>query len=162
MRTLPAWAEWTVRRRTAAALALLAALAGAPASAFHLTDVQGQRHTLERHKGKWIVLNVWATWCAPCIKEMPELEALSHARDDVVVLGLAADGDSLPRLQRYAQALHVTYPIIAGDPGTLKEFKVQAYPTTLLFDPSGTLVLTKLGQVTRRDLEQHLPLLSAR
>ncbi|SHG72430.1 TlpA disulfide reductase family protein [Massilia sp. CF038] len=152
----------TLPARAVATLAVLAAFTCAPAAAFHLTDVQGQRHTLERHKGKWIVLNVWATWCAPCIKEMPELEALSHARGDLVVLGLAADGDNLPRIQRYAQVLHVTYPIIAGNPATLAEFKVKAYPTTLLFNAAGTLVLTKLGQVTRAELESRLPPVPAR
>lgn len=150
MNAVPAWKIGPV-------LALLAALLCAPAQAFHLTDVQGQQHTLERYRGKWIVLNVWATWCAPCIKEMPELEALSHARDDIVVLGLAADGDSLARIRRYAQVLHVSYPIIAGDPQLLAQFKVKAYPTTLLFDPSGALVLTRLGQLTRGELETQLP-----
>lgn len=150
MDAVPAWRVWP-------ALALAALLACVPAYGFHLTDVQGQQHTLERYRGKWIVLNVWATWCAPCIKEMPELEALSHARDDIVVLGLAADGDSLAKLRRYAQALHVTYPIIAGDTQTLQQFRVKAYPTTLLFDPKGALVLTRLGQITRGELEVHLP-----
>ncbi len=156
MCAVPASRRWWAGARRCAALVCLIA-AAAPASAFHLTDVQGQRHTLERHRGKWIVLNVWATWCAPCIKEMPELEALSHSRDDVVVLGLAADGDSLPNIRRYAELLHVTYPIVAGNEATMKEFKVNAYPTTLLFDPEGKLVMTRLGQVTRRELEARLP-----
>ena len=144
------------------AAAMLAVAACAPAHAVHLTDVQGKLHTLESYHGKWLVLNVWATWCAPCIKEMPELEALSHARSDVAVLGLAADGDNVLRLRQFAQALHVTYPIIAGDDKILKEFKVQAFPTTLLFDPEGKLVFTRLGQVTRAELESHLPVTAAR
>lgn len=123
----------------------------------HLMDVQGQLHTLEIHKGKWVVLNVWATWCAPCIKEMPELQALSRSRDDVVVLGLAADGDDVARLRQFAQALRVSYPIIAGNDKLMKEYKVQAYPTTLLFNAQGKLVMTRLGQVTRADLDAHLP-----
>lgn len=141
----------------AAAAALLAAATWAPAHAMHLMDVQGQLHTLEIHKGKWVVLNVWATWCAPCIKEMPELQALSRSRDDVVVLGLAADGDDVARLRQFAQALRVSYPIIAGNDKLMKEYKVQAYPTTLLFNAQGKLVMTRLGQVTRADLDAHLP-----
>ncbi|UUZ57523.1 hypothetical protein LP419_34650 [Massilia sp. H-1] len=78
------------------------------------------------------------------------------------MLGLAADGDSLAKLRRYAQALHVTYPIIAGDTQTLQQFRVKAYPTTLLFDPKGALVLTRLGQITRGELEVHLLRASAR
>lgn len=141
----------------AVAAALLAAVTWAPAHAMHLLDVQGNLHTLEVHKGKWVVLNVWATWCAPCIKEMPELQALARSRDDVVVLGLAADGDDVARLRQFAQALRVSYPIIAGNDKLMKEFKVQAYPTTLLFNAQGKLVMTRLGQVTRADLDAHLP-----
>ncbi len=148
-----------VARAVAAAGAMAAAVAMAPAPAYamHLTDVQGKVHTLDVYRGKWVVLNVWATWCAPCIKEMPELEALSHARADVVVLGLAADGDNVARLRQFAAALRVTYPIIAGSDKLMKEFKVHAYPTTQLFNPEGKLVLTRLGQVTRAELETHLP-----
>ena len=140
--------------RVAALLALAACI---PAHGMHLTDLQGKAHTLENHRGKWVVLNVWATCCAPCIKEMPELEALSHARGDVVVLGLAADGDNAQRLRQFAQALRVTYPIIAGNDKVVAQFKVTAYPSTLLFNPDGKLVLTRLGQVTRGELETHMP-----
>lgn len=141
----------------AALVALLAALAWAPAQAMHLIDLQGRLHTLEIHKGKWVVLNVWATWCAPCVKEMPDLQALARARTDVVVLGLAADGDDAARLRQFADALRVSYPIIAGNDKMMKEFKVQAYPTTLLFNPQGQLVMTRLGQVTKAELEARLP-----
>jgi len=141
---------------------LLAAATWAPAHAMYLIDVQGRLHTLDAYKGKWVVLNVWATWCAPCIKEMPELQALASSRDDVVVLGLAADGDDVPRLRRFARALKVSYPIIAGNDKLMKEFKVQAYPTTLLFNAQGRLVLTRLGQITKADLDARLPAQPAR
>lgn len=137
-----------------AAVLVLAAAGWLPAHAADLTDLQGKAHTLESYRGKWVVINVWATWCAPCIKEMPELEALSHARADVVVLGLAAEGDSTERLRQFAQALHVTYPIIAGTAQLMKQFKVQAYPTTLLFNPDGQQVLTRMGPVTRAELDR--------
>ena len=137
--------------------ALLAVASCLPAYSMHLTDLQGNTHSLESHRGKWVVLNAWATWCAPCIKEMPELEALSLARSDVVVLGLAADGDDASRLRQFAQALRVTYPIIAGNAKLMAQMNVKAYPTTLLFNPEGKLVLTRLGQVTRAELETHLP-----
>ncbi len=143
------------------AAALVAVASCAPAQAMHLTDLQGKTHTLESYRGKWVVLNAWATWCAPCIKEMPELEALSHARADVVVLGLAADGDSVQRLRQFAKALRVTYPIIAGNDKLMAEMKVNAYPTTLLFNPEGKLVLTRKGQITRAELETHLPAVAA-
>jgi thiol-disulfide isomerase/thioredoxin len=159
MGTLAGMAGRSLARMAAALLAVAACM---PATAMHLTDLQGQAHTLETYRGRWLVLNVWATWCAPCIKEMPELEALSHARGDVAVIGLAADGDNVSRLRQFAKALRVTYPIIAGNDALMKEFKVQAYPTTLLFNPDGKLVMTRLGQVTRAELEAQLPAAAAR
>jgi thiol-disulfide isomerase/thioredoxin len=138
-------------------LGAVLAMAVSPASAMHLTDIDGKIHTLATHHGKWIVLNVWATWCAPCITEMPELEALAKSRPDVVVLGLAADGGNQARVAQFARALRVSYPIIAGDARILAEFKVKAYPTTIVYNPEGTEVLTKLGQVSRREIEALLP-----
>lgn len=137
--------------------AVLAMALCAPVQAMHLTDLAGKTHTLEIYRGKWVVLNVWATWCAPCIKEMPELEALARSRSDVVVLGLAADGDNAGRIREFAHALQVSYPIIAGNEQLMAEFKVKAYPTTLLFDAQGKLVFTRLGQVTRAELDARLP-----
>lgn len=140
------------------AAGVLAACALLPAGAMHLTDLQGKLHTLDAHRGKWVVLNVWATWCAPCIKEMPELDALARERNDVVVLGLAADGDNLARIRQFAQALKVRYPIIAGNDKLMKEYKVRAYPTTIVFNAQGTLVFTRLGQITKAELDAQLPL----
>ena len=162
MKARAAWAARLSRMVAAALLATLAAVAAAPASAMHLTDLQGKQHTLEVHRGKWVVLNVWATWCAPCIKEMPELEALARARDDVVVLGLAADGENVGRIRDFAQALRVSYPIIAGNDQLMKQYKIKAYPTTMLFNAEGKLVLTRLGQITRAELDAQLPPKSTR
>lgn len=136
------------------ALCLLALLcAGAQAETFHLTDLQGREHSLAAHRGKWVLVNIWATWCAPCINEMPELEALSRARPDVVVLGLAADGEDARKVASFAKALKVSYPIIAGDATALHQFPVRAYPTTLLFDPSGAQVMLREGRITRADID---------
>ena len=136
---------------------LLAAMLSVPARAIELPDLQGRMHTLEGYRGKWVVLNVWATWCAPCISEMPELQALAQARSDVVVLGLTAAGENPQRLRQFAAALRVTYPIIPGDRKTLGELAIRAYPTTLLYNPEGKLVLTHVGKVTMRELAAQLP-----
>lgn len=140
-------------KRWIAAYALALLAGAAQAQDFRLTDLRGNTHALADYRGRWVVLNVWATWCAPCIHEMPELEAFSKARPDLVVLGLAADGDNAGRVRAFAQRLGVTYPIVAGDAAALSQFHLRAYPTTLVFDPAGTKVLVKEGQVTRQELE---------
>lgn len=134
--------------------ALWPLLAGA--ADFSLTDTQGKTHSLAGHSGKWVLLNLWATWCVPCLNEMPELEALSKSRNDLVVLGLAADGQPAPRVAQFAQKLGVTYPIIAGDTATAQQFGPKGFPTSILYNAEGQKVLVKEGPVTRREIEQAL------
>lgn len=131
-------------------------IANAAPSAFSLTDMQGKTHTLAGHQGKWVLVNLWATWCAPCLGEMPELEALAKARDDLVILGVAVDGQSPRRVAQFVEKLHVTYPIVAGDEDMAKQFKPRGFPTSILYDPSGKPVLVKEGAVTRKDIESAL------
>ncbi|TFW01795.1 TlpA family protein disulfide reductase [Oxalobacteraceae bacterium OM1] len=135
---------------------VLHAGAASTASAFELVDTHGATHSAAAHPGKWIVVNVWATWCAPCLQEMPELDALARAHDRVVVLGLAADGQAAARVAQFAEKLHVGYPVIAGDDAAARQFKVRGFPTTLLYDDAGRQVFLKEGQVTRAELERVL------
>lgn len=135
---------------------LLSAYLLAHASEFSLTDISGKQHTLSGYQGKWVLVNLWATWCPPCLAEMPELEALSKSRNDLVVLGLAVDGQNPGRIRQFADKLHITYPIIAGNDELAKQFKPRGFPTSVLFDPSGKQVLVKEGPVTRAEIENAL------
>ena len=127
----------------------------APAS-FSMMDMQGKKHTLEAHQGKWVLVNLWATWCAPCLTEMPELEALSKSRDDLIILGIAVDEPNPRRVALFVEKLQVTYPIIAGDTELTKQFKARGYPTSILYDRSGKQVFVKEGAITRKEIEAAL------
>ena len=85
--------------------------------------------------------------------EMPELQTLSKARDDLVVLGLAVDGQSSRRVTQFAQKLHITYPIIAGNADMAQQFGPKGYPTSILFNVSGDQILFKEGPITRQEIE---------
>jgi thiol-disulfide isomerase/thioredoxin len=137
-------------------LALLIMPLLAHATGFTLKDTKGRTHTLAGYQGKWVLVNLWATWCAPCLTEMPELEALSKSRNDVVVLGLAVDGQNARRVMQFAEKLNVTYPIIAGDDRMARQFKTRGYPTSILYDASGIQVLVREGPVTRQEIEDAL------
>jgi thiol-disulfide isomerase/thioredoxin len=140
-------------KRFASLLACLIFPMLAGAASFSLTDTQGRTHTLEIYQGKWVLVNLWATWCAPCLAEMPELQALSKARNDLVVLGLAVDGQSARRVMQFAEKLHISYPIIAGNADMAQQFRPKGYPTSILFNAAGEQILFKEGPITRQEIE---------
>lgn len=120
------------------------------------TTVQGQAWSLAEHRGQWVVINFWATWCGPCIKEMPELDALDQARADVSVIGLAFEEIEPADMQAFLQRRPVSYPIAVVDvyapPADFPAPK--GLPMTWLIGPDGQIADKFLGPVTRLDLEQ--------
>lgn len=132
---------------------LLAGSMLANAAEFTLSDTRGQTHTLAKPSGRWVLLNLWATWCAACLTEMPELQALSQARKDLVVIGLAVDGQSPARIMQIARKLGVSYPLVAGNAAVAAPFAARGYPTSILYDPAGKQVWVKEGVLRRNELE---------
>lgn len=124
------------------------------APALSIDTLEHGRFELAAQRGRWVVLNFWATWCAPCIKEIPELGELAQ-RQDVAVLGLAyeeierADLEAFLREHpaRYAIAPVDVYDPPAGFPAP------RGLPLTYLVDPRGVVAEVFLGPVTRADLE---------
>ncbi len=136
-----------------------AVLAPGSAHAFDLTDTAGARHKLADFKGKWVVVNFWATWCAPCIKEIPEIAEFSHERRaDVVVLGIALDVEDEAKTKQFAAKIGHAYPLVLGEDKVEKQFaKVRGLPTTLIYDPSGKKIYDRMGVVTRKFLSESTP-----
>jgi thiol-disulfide isomerase/thioredoxin len=141
--------------RFLAAAFLAAAILPSAATAFTLQDAEGKTHSLANLRGKWVVVNFWATWCVPCIKEIPDLAAFAKANPgNAVVLGIALDYDEPNSVKSFARKVGMTYPLILGEGQAEKQFgKVKGLPTTLVYDPSGKQVFSKTGAVTRGQLE---------
>ena len=140
-------------------VALVAGLALGSAQgafAFEVADTEGKRHRLADYKGKWVVVNFWAPWCAPCIKEIPEIAEFKEANAArAVVIGIALDVEGEAKTIEFAKKVGHAYPLVLGDDRTEKQFgKVKGLPTTLVFDPAGKRVYDRLGTVTRKSLEQ--------
>ncbi len=127
------------------------ALAALPAAAFDLKDTAGQSQKLSEMKGKWVVVNFWATWCAPCVKEIPDIATFAkESGDKVRVLGIALDWDDEKQLKAFAKKVGHTYPLVLGNDASEKTFgKVKGLPTTIVYDPNGKIAYQKTGTVTR-------------
>ena len=150
---------------TAARLSFVALMFGVAntAHAFVLKDTQGQTQSLEALKGRWVVVNFWATWCAPCVKEIPEFAEFAKAQGDKVrVIGVALDwyDDDKPtaaeekKIKAAAAKVGIIYASVLGDDVSEKFFgKVKGLPVTLVYDPAGKMVINKTGPVTKQWLE---------
>lgn len=139
----------------ALAMGMTASALAAPVE-LSVETLDGKTFSLTDQRDKWVVVNYWATWCGPCLKEMPELDELDIARDDVVVLGLAFEDTTPEDLRTFLSKRPVSYPIAAVDVyAPPAAFTVpKGLPTTHLIAPDGSLQESFIGPVTRADLER--------
>lgn len=124
-----------------------------------LVALDGSKHNLNEYQGKWLVVNYWATWCPPCIVEMPELQSFhdEHADKDAMVIGINAELISPGRLQTFLDDYFITYPIFLSKPGEQSELGLMpGLPTTFLVTPEGEVVARQVGPVTREMIEQFI------
>jgi thiol-disulfide isomerase/thioredoxin len=141
------------------ALGLMLSLASPLRAAdFSVTDTTGKVHKLSQYKGNWVLVNFWATWCPPCLEEIPDLIALhDNKKNKLVVLGIAMDYRSPEQVKDFADSMLVSYPIILGDRKIAAQIgTVDGLPTTYLYNPQGKLVAHQLGAVTREDVESFI------
>ena len=137
-------------------LALVASVA--QAAGFKVTDTNGKTHTLDGYKGKWVLVNYWATWCPPCLEEIPDLIALhGDKKNNLVVIGIALDYRNAKQVTDFTEGLLVDYPIVLGNHQIVSQIgPVRGLPTTYLFNPEGKMVAQQVGAVTREAVESYL------
>ena len=129
------------------------------ANSFVLKDMAGKKHTLAQYKGKWVIVNYWATWCPPCLEEVPDLVALYDSRKnkDLIVLGVAFDYQDAKEVSDYVNDMLISYPIVLGDDDTMKQIGFSdTLPTSYIYNPRGELVKIKHGLVTKSYLDSIL------
>lgn len=121
----------------------------------HITTLDGAAFDLAAHRGRWVVVNLWATWCAPCIKEMPDLNALDRRRDDLEVIGLAYEDIAPEDMRAFLKRRPVDYPIAivdVNDPPPAFDTP-RGLPMTHLIAPDGRLAKSFLGPVTGTEID---------
>jgi thiol-disulfide isomerase/thioredoxin len=124
-----------------------------------LADLEGVKQRLEQWKGKVIVVNFWATWCAPCREEIPDLMRGQQRLGEkgLQIVGIAVD--DLERVRPYAAEIGINYPVlVSGLEGAalsrLAGNKAEAFPFTVVIDRSGRIAGSHLGRMQLAELEK--------
>lgn len=122
------------------------------------------RFDLASQRGQWVVVNFWATWCAPCLKEIPDLNALDAKREDLIVIGLAYE-EITPEAMRafYGEKVKPEYPVAIVDVySPPADFDTpRGLPFTVLVAPDGSVGHKFLGPVTGAEIEAKISEVSA-
>lgn len=131
---------------------------GSPAPEFRLADLSGRTVTLAEYRGKVVLLDFWATWCASCEVELPDLKAL-HQRfpaRDFALLAASVDEAGPEVVARYASQKAVPFRILFADQDAAGAYRIFGLPTKFLIDRDGVLVRRYLDGVPAADLAQDI------
>jgi thiol-disulfide isomerase/thioredoxin len=121
--------------------------------------LDGKPFDLSAQRGKWVIVNYWATWCVPCIKEMPDISAFVKAHKNVEAIGLAYEDTDKADIKAFVAKHPVVYPIAQLDVmNPPKDFDTpKGLPTTYLIAPDGSVAKRFVGPVTAASLAQAIP-----
>ena len=132
-----------------------------PDLSFSLTDTKGNIFTEKNTRGKYLVVNFWATWCTPCLKEIPAfVKFYDENSDHVEILGLDFEPVDLVIINDYVERFSINYPIVLYDEDNDSEYsnfgEIVGMPTTQIYSPEGKLLHTFMGEITIDDLNEFI------
>ena len=133
-----------------------------PELTFKLTDTKGNTFTEKNTRGKYLVVNFWATWCSPCLKEIPAfVEFYKENSEHVEILGLDFEPVNIELINEFVERFSINYPLILythiNDSEYTKFGEIVGMPTTLIYSPDGELLQTFMGEITIEDLKKYIP-----
>jgi len=121
-----------------------------PAPDFTLPDIAGNPVQLSDFRGKTVILDFWATWCPPCVYQVPGLNRLqaAHAETgDLVVIGISVDIDGVEVVEPWVHEEGVAYTIVMGDEKLAREFGAQGFPALVAVSPDGSIEAHHDGRI---------------
>ncbi len=119
------------------------------APAFTIENLRGGDVTLADYKGKLVLLNFWATWCAPCLKEMPSMEKLwqKYKEQGLVVVAVSVDEGYKKRIQTFLKLYDLSFPVLLDPESEVSDlYKVSGIPASFLIDRNGKIISRLVGE----------------
>ena len=123
---------------------------GRPAPNFEFPGLDGQIVSLSDHRGKVVLVNIWATWCPPCIDEMPSMEKLYNELqgENFEILAVSIDTQGLEAVAPFMKAYKLTFPALIDSEGTIKNlYKATGVPESIIIDKQGILIKKIIGPI---------------
>lgn len=124
---------------------------------FVLKDMAGRQHQLSSYAGKWVIVNYWATWCPPCLEEIPDLVNLYDQRKDkdLMIIGVAFEYKNAKEVETFVDDMLMSYPIVLGSDKVIGQIgPATVLPSTYIYNPQGKLVKIRHGLITKAYIEK--------
>jgi thiol-disulfide isomerase/thioredoxin len=129
----------------------------APAPNFKLTSLSGEKIDIDDYHGRIVLLNFWATWCAPCRLEMPAFQSLSEQLADELVVVAVNNAEAPSDVQSFVDELNLSFEILLDPEAEVQRlYKVRGFPTTFFIDPKGIIRIQHIGLLTEEQLIVYL------
>jgi thiol-disulfide isomerase/thioredoxin len=125
---------------------------------FSFKDLDGQTHQFSEYRGKWVIVNYWATYCGPCVAELPELNRVAqHFKNKAVVLGMEAGETPNEELKDFIEKKKISYQVIPTQDSTMYALGLlYGVPTTFIVSPKGEIIDTHMGAITMAQLQTYI------
>lgn len=153
------WGLATLFAVAVTALALQASEPGKKAADWKLQDVNGKAVSLADFKGKVVILDFWATWCGPCVKEVPGFVELQkqYGPEGVVVVGVSLDDEGPKVVKKFMEKYSVNYPVVMYNNKVIKDYgNIQSIPTTFVIDRDGKIIFKHVGFTEKSVFESQI------
>lgn len=119
-----------------------------PADNFSLPAADGSRHQLSDYRGGYVLVNFWATWCSPCIRELPSMQRIytDMQERDFEIIAIHA-GPETPDMQALLERFAISFPVLVDDELALGNWNVTGLPASFLLDPEGRVIYRATGAI---------------